>query len=199
MRFILMLVMLLLSACSDPPPQHSTHICSIFKKYPQWFWAAQESERTWGVPIATQMAIIYEESSFRDSVKPRRTKLFGFIPWTPSSSASGYSQALNPTWQLYLKETNRIGASRASFSNAVDFIGWFYHRAHKRLQLKPSDVSNFYLAYHEGIHGYKNRSYMQKPWLAHVAQGVQVLANRYQKQLLQCQDNLPKKPWWRFW
>lgn len=188
-----------LVACSDPPPKRSTNICEIFKEYPQWYWHTQEVQQKWGAPISVQMTIIYEESSFRNDAKPPREKLFGFIPWVRETTASGYSQALNPTWQLYLKATNQRGASRTNFANAVDFIGWFTDYAHKELKLKKSDMFDLYLAYHEGINGYRNHSYIRKPWLVHLARESEALQQRYHKQLLQCAGDIPQKPWWHVW
>ena len=62
------------------------------------------------------MATIYTESSFRHNAKPPRKWYLGFIPGKRASSAYGYSQALDGTWDRYQKETGRWGASRTDFA-----------------------------------------------------------------------------------
>ena len=46
----------------------------------------------WNAPIALQLAIINQESSFKQFAKPERKKLFGIIPSSRPSSAFGYAQ-----------------------------------------------------------------------------------------------------------
>ena len=48
------------------------------------------------------MSILRQESSFQNRVKPEREKLFGVIPWKRKSSALGYTQAIDGTWDWYL-------------------------------------------------------------------------------------------------
>ena len=51
-----------------------------------------------------------------------------------------------------------------------------------------SDAYSLYLAYHEGIGGYKRKTYLQKPWLIQVAHKVKARSQLYQAQLNQCRD-----------
>lgn len=182
----------------DAPPTHlSNNVCVIFQKKPTWYWAARKAQKQWHVPVAVQMAIIHEESHFKQDAKPPREKFLGLIPWLHKSSAQGYTQALNQTWRLYLKQTGRLSASRRRFYNAVDFIGWNVHRIAKRLRVKTTNAYVIYLAYHEGIGGYLAKTYVHKPGLVKIARNVAQQAQVYQAQLDYCK--LPKKPWWRFW
>ena len=48
-----------------------------------------------------------QESAFQNRIKPERTKLLGLIPWKRKSSALGYSQAIDATWDWYRKENNK--------------------------------------------------------------------------------------------
>jgi len=53
------------------------------------------------------------------------------IPWGRVSSAYGYSQAKTPTWDDYERETGNSWASRDSFADAIDFMGWFIDKSHR--------------------------------------------------------------------
>tara|TARA_A100001015_G_C14950324_1_gene696465 strand:- start:357 stop:1004 length:648 start_codon:yes stop_codon:yes gene_type:complete len=180
-----------------PPEQNN--ICRLFSSHPAWYWAAQDSQRKWGIPISEQMAFIEKESHFRAAAAPGHRRLLGFIPWSRASSASGYMQALDSTWQMYLHNTHQTRASRSDFSNATDFIGWYLHFLDVRYGVRADDVYHNYLLYHEGPGGYLHRSYLRQPWLMLYAKRVERQARRYHAQLLFCGRRLPKKPWWRFW
>ena len=131
MRGVIVVGLLLaLTACAKPPSQ-TKNACAIFEQrdglFNNWRRAAQKTEREYGVPVPILMATIYTESGFRHNAKPPRTKLLGFIPWKRKSSAYGYSQALDGTWDRYQRETGRWAARRTDFADAMQFIGW-YHR-----------------------------------------------------------------------
>jgi hypothetical protein len=188
----------LFTACTPEPPKDQSNVCLIFKQYPKWYWATQDTQKRWGVPISVQMAIIHQESHFRGDAKPPRKKLLWVIPWKRPSSAKGYSQAVDSTWAAYQRDTGK-GGHRSSFDAATDFLGWYCYRAHKKLGIARTNAYALYLAYHEGMGGYSRRSYNKKPWLLAVAKKVQAQANAYHYQLVRCQAQLPKKSWWRIW
>ena len=68
------------------------------------------------------------------------------------SSAKGYAQAVNSTWEDYKKETGNLEQA-SSFSSSVDFIGWYLSKA-PSARIQPQEVDKLYLAYHEGYGGY---------------------------------------------
>ncbi|WP_019217106.1 transglycosylase SLT domain-containing protein [Legionella tunisiensis] len=190
---------LLLISCASPPPRDVNNICHIFKQYPRWYWDAQDVEHRWRIPISVQMAIIHQESKFDANAKPPRTKLLWIIPWKRPSTAYGYSQALHSTWRLYKRagDGGRYFASRDVFADAVDFIGWYANQANRRAGIPRDDAYRLYLAYHEGIGGYQQRTYLKKPWLVQVARKVKARSYLYQAQLTQCKSSLNSKPWYR--
>lgn len=193
---------LLLSACASvPPPKQPTNVCSIFRQYPDWYWAASDVHRHWGLPINVLMAIIYQESHYQATVKTEQTHILWVIPWGHVTSAYGYSQALKGTWEKYREHENHtwLFTSRDDFSDAADFIGWYTYKIHREAHIPMNDTFHLYLAYHEGIRGYLRHSYMKKPWLIQVAKKVAAQAERYQLQLNQCQSSLPEHPWWHVW
>ena len=198
-KWLSTLLVLCLTACTTAQPNHVDNVCKIFKQYPKWYWAAQKTEKRWGVPISVQMAIIHQESHFNAKAKPPRQRLLWVIPWFRPTSAYGYSQALEQTWDVYQRSTGNHGADRDKFEDAVDFIGWYANQAHRRAGIDPNDAYRLYLAYHEGIGGYQKRTYLKKKWLIRVAQKVKRRAMTYEKQLNGCRHKLKKKPWYRVW
>ena len=192
MKFIssFFLVGLILSSCASKPPQQQENICKIFKDKSSWYRLVNRSEEQWGAPIHVQMSILRQESSFQNRVKPERTKLLGLIPWKRKSSAFGYSQAIDSTWNWYKKERNRPLASRVNFADAVDFTGWYINKTTKILKISKKDAYRQYLAYYKGWGDYKNYKKDKKAII--YAKSVKDLANNYRKQLTVCQKNLNK-------
>lgn len=198
-KFILpAIAMLTLSACMTPQPKHVDNICSVFKQNPEWYKDAKAAEKRWHLPIATQMAIIHQESRFDASAKPERTKLLWVIPWTRPSSAYGYAQALDTTWGGYKEATGHSFASRSNFSDSVNFIGWYANNAHRRAGISLNDPMALYLAYHEGVGGYQRGTYRKKTWLVRVARKVRMRASIYEAQLARCEDKLKRNQWFNF-
>lgn len=185
-RLCILVAVLTLTACVTAPPRDINHVCHIFKQYPRWYRDVKSVERRWHVPVSVQMAIIHQESKFDGEAQPPRTKLLWIIPWRRPTSAYGYSQALNGTWRLYQKSHHRFWASRDSFGDAVDFIGWYAAQAHHRAGIPRNDPYRLYLAYHEGVTGYMRRTYLRKPWLIQVAHKVSAREKLYRAQLMRC-------------
>ncbi len=184
-------------ACSTTPPRDIKNSCEIFTEKDDWYPAALDSYEKWGVPIHVQLAIIYQESRFVHDAKPPRKKLLWVIPWTRMSSAYGYGQIQDATWDGYLKSTGRRWADRDDFDDVVDFIGWYGSISHRKLGISKWDTYNQYLAYHEGHGGFKRKTYKKKAWLMKVARKVESRAKNYHAQLKKCEDSLDKG-WWFF-
>jgi hypothetical protein len=179
----------LLGACSggDKPPSTVADACRMQSERPQWFKAMKRTEQKWGVPVSVQLATIARESSFRHDAQPTRRIGSGwFSREVPRSSAYGYAQALEGTWDDYREDTGRRGADRDDFADSSDFIGWYMHGAARVNGVPLHDAYNQYLAYHEGKAGYARGSYRGKAWLPPVARDVQAWATLYQMQLQTC-------------
>lgn len=177
--------MLFLPGCATSPPKSVSDICEIFRDKQGWYEAALASEQRWDVPIPVQMAIVRHESAFVSDALPPRT-WFLFIPTGRVSTAYGYAQALDGTWERYLRTTGRWSASRDDFDDAIDFVGWYVNQGVRELRIPADDAYRQYLIYHEGAGGYSRGSYRQKPWLMDVAQNVSRTARRYGVQLDGC-------------
>ncbi|MCL7939292.1 lysozyme-like domain containing protein [Halomonas sp. ATCH28] len=179
-----------LSGCAmlaPAPPENQANICEIFREQPAWYDYAHDSQEKWGTPIATQMAFIERESSFRSHVKPPRQKLLGFIPWTRPSSAYGYAQAQDPVWGEYEGDAGRLFARRTHMKHATDFIGWYNARTRRMAGVSLDNPEHLYLAYHEGQGGYRRGSWRGKPAVQRAARQVAATASRYQHQLAACE------------
>ena len=183
-------VLLLLVACTTAPPRNVNDACAIFAEYGDWFADAKTASRRWSVPLPVLLAIIHQESAFQADAQPPRTWYLGFIPGTRPSSAYGYSQALDGTWERYIAATGNRGADRDEFEDAVDFIGWYISETSRRNRVARNNAYNQYLAYHEGQDGFAKGSYRQKPWLMKRARQVRQQADRYRAQLNRCEPRL---------
>ena len=166
----------------------------MFEERRGWYKAAVKSERRWKTPLYVSMAIIEQESSFQSRAKPERTRLLGFIPWTRPSSAFGYAQVLDGTWNQYKESAGNWGARRSSFDDAIDFVGWYTNNSNKVNGIARNDAYNHYLAYHEGNGGFSRKTYANKGWLIDVSRKVQDNANLYESQYSQCAEEL-RRPW----
>ncbi|MCK5902293.1 MAG: transglycosylase SLT domain-containing protein [Cocleimonas sp.] len=171
---------------TDLPPRNAHNICDIFDEKPHWLAAARNTQQKWGVPVPVLMSIMFQESSFRQNARPPKTYFLGFIPIGRASSAYGFSQALDKTWDDYQSETNSLLASRTNFNDAIDFMGWFIHKTNQINKISYANAQHQYLNYHEGWGGYKRRSYRKKRWLVKVSRYVKQRARRYTVQYRSC-------------
>lgn len=178
-----------LTACGGPesPPSTVIDACRMQQEKPGWFAAMRKTEDKWGVPVAVQLATIARESSFQADARPTKRVGSGiFSRDVPLSSAYGYAQAIDGTWDGYMSETGRYWADRDDFSDASDFIGWYMNSNTRVNGVSMSDAYNQYLAYHEGKAGFARGSYRKKAWLPGVARDVQNWAQVYNTQLMTC-------------
>ncbi|WP_210397275.1 transglycosylase SLT domain-containing protein [Motiliproteus sediminis] len=193
----LIAVTLLLSGCATAPPSNISNSCEIFYDKDDWYEATKDSFEKWGVPIHVQLAIVHQESKFQYDARPPKDYLLGFIPWGRKSSAYGYAQVKDETWDWYRQKTGNWGADRDDFADAVDFIGWYGSMSYQMLGISKWDARNQYLAYHEGHGGFKRKTYNQKAWLVQVAKKVDNNAARYRAQLGKCRERLESG--WSLW
>lgn len=178
------------------PPAELHNACTIFEEKDEWYASARAAREHWGTPVHVQLAIIHQESSFIHNARPPRQYLLGIIPWSRPTTAYGYGQIKDMTWQWYLDRTGREKVSRDNFADVTDFIGWYVNMSHRLLGLSRWDTYSQYLAYHEGHGGFRRKSYRDKPWLIGVARKVSRNAERYRVQLEQCREAL-ERPWWQ--
>ena len=190
---IFSLMLIFTVACTSNNKINTADSCIIFKEKKNWYKSTKESYDNWSVPISLQLAIINQESSFKQFAKPKRKKFLGIIPVGRPSTAFGYAQVTNPTWDWYKSRTGNSNASRANFKDVTDFIGWYGNQSKKILGISKNDYYNQYLAYHEGHGGWKKKSFNSKKWLLDVAKKVETDTNKYNNQLKVCENKLNTK------
>lgn len=190
-RLLPIVLLILLTSCSSYQPTQVNDLCKIFWGETDWYKDARSSSKRWGTPIGVMMAIIKQESAFQAKVRPDRPK-FLFIPLPRRSSAYGYAQAQDAAWSDYRKDTGSWSHDRDDFGDAINFVGWYTNKTHKRLGVSKWDVYHQYLAYHEGWGGYSRKSFNKKPQLLTVAKRVQRQAETYGAQLKKCSAKLDK-------
>ena len=193
---MLALLTLALTACVSAPPRNIANSCAIFEERKSWYKAAKASEQRWGVPIAVNLAFIYQESSFQARVKPDRTKLLWILPGPRPSTAYGFAQALDSTWSEYQRETGNRRASRANFADAIDFVAWYNSRSSQQSRINSNNARDLYFAYHEGNAGFQRGTHRSKEWLLQAANRVQSNASQFGLQLDSCRRELDKN-WWQ--
>ncbi|MEM9436796.1 MAG: lytic transglycosylase [Pseudomonadota bacterium] len=185
-----LILLMLLASCagggSGKAPRDLDNACSIVDERSGYLRAFKATERKWGVPVAVQMATIYQESKFiSDARTPYRYRL-GVIPVGRQSSAFGYSQALDATWQEYKDQEGGFRSRRDNIRHATDFMGWYMAATSRELGIPLTDATNQYLAYHDGRTGYRRGTYRSKPWLMRVAREVGDRSVMYHQQLKRC-------------
>lgn len=182
-------LVLLAASCgggSGTAPRQLDNACSILAERPDYISAFRAAERRYGVPVHVQMATIYQESKFIADARTPFRYAAGVIPLGRQSSAFGYSQALDGTWEEYLDETGKRSARRDRIRDATDFMGWYMLQTQERIGVPVTDARNQYLAYHEGRTGFTRGSYNGKPWLVRVAGEVDQRSRMYAVQLQSC-------------
>jgi len=192
----------MLAGCATAPPANPEDLCAIFKEkdgwFEDWYEDANDAENRWKIPIPVMMSTMYQESKFRAKAKPPRRKILWIIPWKRPSSAYGYAQVLDSTWDVYRDNTGHGMADRDEFDDAIDFVGWYHDRRARQLGIPRGDAYKLYLAYHEGQGGYARGTFRKKSWLLDVAKKVDGRAKTYGTQLAKCRDELDGPWWWPF-
>ncbi|WP_116085578.1 transglycosylase SLT domain-containing protein [Tropicimonas sp. IMCC34011] len=182
------LAALVLTGCAGDktPPSRLDNACAIVAERPAYLRAMRATQRKWGVPVYVQMAVIHQESKFDGDARTPYQWALGVIPMGRQSSAYGYSQALDGTWDEYREEERRRRAKRDKIQDATDFMGWYMNKTVQRNGIPLTDARNQYLAYHEGHSGFRRGTYNSKGWLVGVADKVQSRAYMYRGQLASC-------------
>ena len=189
-RFLKLAIVGLVASCGGggnyKAPRNLENACAIVAERPAYLRAMQKTERRWGIPIHVQMATIHQESKFIGDARTPHRYALGIIPIGRQSSAYGYSQALDGTWDEYRKKTGNRRAQRDDIRDATDFMGWYMNDSARMLGISKYDAASQYLAYHEGRSGFARGSYRSKGWLMTVSANVQRRAEMYHAQLSSC-------------
>ena len=184
-------VVMLLASCSsgtgyNSAPRNLDDACSIVAERPSYLRAFRTVERKYGVPVPSLMAIIYQESKFIGDNRTPHQYVLGIIPVGRQSSAFGYSQALDGTWEEYQRLAGGRSARRDNIFDATDFMGWYMAQTVEETGVAITDTRNQYLAYHDGRTGFLRGTWRSKSWLVRIAGEVEARALMYDQQLRSC-------------
>lgn len=181
---------IMLAGCATSVPKYTNNACAVLEQkngfFNNWHKSAKRAEQKYGVAMPIILATIYTESGYRHNARPPRTKLFGFIPWKRQSTAYGYSQALNGTWDHYRKSTGNWNAKRTNFDDAADFIGWYHRESIRRNGISPNNAYALYLNYYLGHSAYARNGGRVGGIAVQGATRADQMARRYDQQLRAC-------------
>ncbi len=166
----------------EAQPSNIENLCAIFEEKPHWYLhASAAAKRHHLISMPIIMAIMYQESSFKANERNGSR---------PENTAYGYPQAIQPTWESYMKSQKRPNAKRYKFEDSVDFIAWITRENMNYLNIKFSDAYHLYLAYHEGSNRYGEGEWKSNKELKEIAASVQKNTERYERQLKECEHRL---------
>ena len=151
---VLDVALLALGGCANAPPRNNQNICQVFDQYSSWYRDARAAHKRWGTPVNVLMAFVQRESGFNRKTRPKRPR-FLFVPLPRRSSAQGYAQTQDLVWKEYRQANRGWFKSRKDMDDSLDFIGWYTDRIHRELGISKWDPKHLYIAYHEGIGGYR--------------------------------------------
>lgn len=154
--------------------------CDILRDRIGWYTAASDVAEKWQVPVPTILAVMYQESRFIATAAAKTTTAYGF------------AQALDGTWERYRTETGAADAERTSFVASADFIGWYMAMTKENIGVPFDDVAGQYLAYHEGHAGYRSMRWKENAALIAASHDVARRAAGYQEQMRACE--MPPMP-----
>ena len=191
--FLAVMLVAVLGSCgarNGSAPRNLDNACTILMERSDFVRAFRDADRRWGVEPHVLMAMIYQESKFKANARTPHQYALGVIPVGRQSSAYGYPQALDSTWEEYQKATGSRGARRDDIRDAADFMGWYMAKTAEVTGVSLNDVRNQYLAYHEGRSGFQRGTYKAKSWLIRIAAEVADRAQVYKSQLSNCKVRL---------
>ena len=192
----LVLCALGLTGCASLPPASPHDACRIFSGNLRWYRAVIAAEDRWNLPPGVALSFVYRESSYRANARPPRQYLLGVIPWGRISDAFGYAQITDAAWEDYLADTGKGRlAARNDFSDAIDFIGWYNDRSHRVLGIEKNDAYHLYIAYYEGLGGYRTGAWKNNDDVKRYAQEVRERSAMHADQLEVCKSRLKTRPW----
>ena len=114
------------------------------------------------------------------------------------SGVYGYAQATDGAWADYLDDRGGFFSERDDIRDALDFVGWYNHRSHRKLGLSKDDAYSLYLAYYVGPGGYARGHWRGNANAKRYAGIVARRAERYARQLDGCESRLQRRRWLLF-
>lgn len=171
------------------PSIDDSDLCSLYRQRLSWYQSSREVAERYEISEAVIMSFLFQESGFRADARPPRRRFFGFLPGRRPSSAYGYAQAIDSTWQQFESELGQ-SMRRDRFADAAHFVAWYSNQLKERLGTRGSDIQELYFAYHHGPTGYGRRD--RSPPQSATAAQVASRTRRYAAQLEECRRDLDR-------
>lgn len=178
-RIILVLSVVMCLGCAQRVADPD-NICEIFRQHPEWCKILDRVRKKFGVPVAVEMAILYQESNFTNYSAIESKKL-----------SLGDEERTATFWQRYFGKFY-YSQNKMNFRLAANFMGWYLARLHKKLDIPFNEADTLYLVYGEGTLNYRLADYQFKQELVRTALMVAWRAREYQAQLPHCRAMLSK-------
>ncbi len=121
-RLMLPPLLLALAGCATAPPSNPENICAIFREKPDWHDAALKVQKKWGAPVPVPMAMMYQESSFKQDAVPPRYYFLGIIPG--AASAPPMATRRPRTKPGPTTRRTRAGGAPAATTSPTPWISW---------------------------------------------------------------------------
>ncbi|MEE2769616.1 MAG: transglycosylase SLT domain-containing protein [Pseudomonadota bacterium] len=196
---LIFIILFTLVGCAPQKVTKKEDVCEVYNKNFNWYRSAVRAQNKYHIDANIIMAVMAQESNFTYNARPQKNYVFNFVPWGYKTSARGYAQVIDGAWDDYKKQTNQWFPSRHSFNDACDYVGWYLNKASKRLHINRNDSYHLYLAYHQGLTGYKRHDEKHDQKLNLIAKKVQKNTQRYQSEFKQCKNSLWLKHWLYVW
>lgn len=127
----------------------SADMCAYYARYPKRYKVQKQYEGASGLSMIDVHTLLELESSVTPYAVPwKKQKRFGLTVLKAQSSAYGYAQVLNATWQDYEQSYPGFWLYRSNFYDSIHFAHWYRNAFHS--SLKASTLYEFYLLYHDG-------------------------------------------------
>ena len=162
-----------------------SNICDYYYQYPNRYRSQKTLAAQGMLPLTDVHAILLSESSLEAFSAPR-----GSFFQKPKSTAYGYAQVVDGTWQDFTEGHPENWLFRVNFYDSVAFIQW-YRMAHGHL-LRSTRLYDYYLLYHDGPKHYIARSFKSQK----LAQKVEHLAMDMRRDFSRCEAKVQWKANW---
>lgn len=174
----------------DPVNETSdTLACEIFRERKDWFGAAEQTERRWGLPVSHQLAFLTEDWDLEHGKVPTKWR----PDWTrPDRPPPGINPGFfAPTWEQYKSQADRASASPNNIDDTFDFMGWYFATLAPKENISPYDPVAQYILWRHGPDLYRSGEWRRNLWLNGQANRFADRARLYMSDLENC--DLPKK------
>ncbi len=169
-----------------------TLACQIYRERSDWFTAAIEAERRWGLPVAHQLAFITEDWGLEDGNLPTKWRPDWTRPDrpTPGLPSGFYDQ----TWQQYVLQSGNASASPNAIEDVFGFMGWYFSSLAPYTGVSPYDPLAQHVLWRQGPDVFRAGNWQSNLWQRTQAERFASLTRLYMTDFENCDP--PAKHGW---